>query len=100
MRRSGERASTPPTPMWARCPIITVAGTNGKGSTVRLLECLLRVQGYRVGCYTSPHLCRYNERVRINEIPSKDAAWIEAFEQVEAALGETTLTYFEFGTRG
>jgi dihydrofolate synthase/folylpolyglutamate synthase len=78
-------------------PLFTVGGTNGKGSTCALLEAFLRCAGYRVGCYTSPHLVRYNERVRIGE-PAPDDALVRAFERVEAARGEVSLTYFEFGT--
>lgn len=78
--------------------VISVAGTNGKGSTVAFIEAVVRAAGHRVGTYTSPHLVRYNERVRIDGIEVSDAALIEAFEAVEAARGATTLTYFEFGT--
>lgn len=82
------------------CPVITVAGTNGKGSTVAYLESILHRAGYRVGCYTSPHLLRYNERVRIQGVPADDAALCAAFAQVEAARQAVGvfLTYFEFGT--
>lgn len=79
-------------------PIITVGGTNGKGSTCAMLESILHQAGYRVGCYTSPHLLRYNERVRIRGIESSDAALVRALGEVEKARGDTTLTYFEFGT--
>ena len=78
--------------------IITVAGTNGKGSTVACLEALLLASGRRVGAYTSPHLSRYNERVRINGVEVADQALVSAFERIEAARGNTSLTYFEFGT--
>ena len=78
--------------------VITVAGTNGKGSCVACLDAMLRAAGQRVGCYTSPHLLRYNERVRIDGQPVADAALCRAFEAVYAALGDTSLTYFEFGT--
>ncbi len=78
--------------------IITVAGTNGKGSTCAMLESILNIAGYRTGLYTSPHLLRYNERVRLNRDAASDAALCEAFEAVEDARGETPLTYFEFGT--
>lgn len=81
-----------------RFAIVTVAGTNGKGSTVAMLEAVLRAAGYRVGAYTSPHLIDYNERVRIDAQPATDAALCEAFARVEAARGATELTYFEFGT--
>ncbi|MBI5611648.1 MAG: bifunctional tetrahydrofolate synthase/dihydrofolate synthase [Gammaproteobacteria bacterium] len=79
-------------------PIVTVAGTNGKGSTVALLEHCLHAAGYRVGAYTSPHLLAYNERVRLTTEPVGDAALCEAFEAVEQARGATSLSYFEFGT--
>lgn len=78
--------------------VITVAGTNGKGSSVAMLESILRAAGYRVGCYTSPHLLRYNERVRINGEPVDDRRLCEAFECIDRARGEISLTYFEFGT--
>ncbi len=82
------------------CPVVTVAGTNGKGSTCSLLEHMLRADGYRVALYTSPHLLRYNERVRVTGAEASDAALCEAFAAVEAARGGTPLTYFEFGTLG
>jgi dihydrofolate synthase/folylpolyglutamate synthase len=75
-----------------------VGGTNGKGSSVALLTTILRAAGYRVGTYTSPHLLRYNERVRLNGVPASDDRLCEAFEAVERARGGVTLTYFEFGT--
>ena len=82
--------------------VITVGGTNGKGSTVALLEAMLRAAGRRVGCYTSPHLLRYNERVRIDGREADDGALTGAFERIEAArLGTeeaVPLTYFEYGT--
>ena len=79
-------------------PIITVAGTNGKGSTCAMLEAVLLAAGYRVGLYTSPHLLRYNERVRINGKEASDEALCAAIAAVEQARGEVSLTYFEFGT--
>lgn len=79
-------------------PIITVGGTNGKGSTCAMLERILSVAGYRVGCYTSPHLLAYNERVRVQCHEISDAELCEAFAAVEQARGDTPLTYFEFGT--
>jgi len=79
-------------------PVITVGGTNGKGSTSAMLECILRSAGYRTGLYTSPHLLRYNERVRVSGAEAHDGALCEAFEAVERARGQTALTYFEFGT--
>ena len=81
-----------------RCPVITVGGTNGKGSTCALLECMLRAGGYRVGAYTSPHLLHYNERVRVDAAEATDDALLEAFAAVESARLTTPLTYFEFGT--
>jgi dihydrofolate synthase/folylpolyglutamate synthase len=80
------------------CPVITVGGTNGKGSTCALLERILLAAGYCVGFYSSPHLLRYNERVRINGMPANDADFCTAFARVERARGEVPLTYFEFGT--
>jgi dihydrofolate synthase/folylpolyglutamate synthase len=79
-------------------PVITVGGTNGKGSTCAMLERILLSAGYRVGLYTSPHLIDYNERVRIDGRPAPDAQLCESFAQVEAARGDIPLTYFEFGT--
>lgn len=78
--------------------IITVGGTNGKGSCVAFLESILRAAGYRVGAYTSPHLLQYNERVRIEGVAVSDAQLCAAFSAVHAALGDISLTYFEFGT--
>lgn len=82
-------------------PVITVAGTNGKGSTCAMLEKILSCAGYRVGLYTSPHLLRYNERIRIAETPVDDATLCRAFNHIEAArlqAGDVPLTYFEVGT--
>jgi len=78
--------------------VITVGGTNGKGSTVAFLESIHAAAGKRVGAYTSPHLLRYNERGRIDGVDIDDAGWIDAFERIESARGEIELTYFEFGT--
>jgi dihydrofolate synthase/folylpolyglutamate synthase len=75
-----------------------VAGTNGKGSTAAFLAGVLRAAGYRTGLYTSPHLLRYNERVRLEGNEATDEALADTFAQVEAARGATPLTYFEFGT--
>ncbi len=80
------------------CPVITVAGTNGKGSTCAMLESILQAAGYRTALYTSPHLLRYNERVRIGGREADDAALCNAFEAVEQARGAVPLTYFEYGT--
>jgi dihydrofolate synthase/folylpolyglutamate synthase len=81
-----------------QCPVLSVAGTNGKGSTCAMLESILRVAGYRTGLYTSPHLVRYNERVRIAGAEAEDRSLSDAFAVVERARGQTPLTYFEFGT--
>lgn len=78
--------------------VITIAGTNGKGSCVALSESILSAAGYRVGAYTSPHLLRYNERIRINNKEVRDAELCDAFMEVEKARGDISLTYFEFGT--
>jgi len=79
-------------------PLIVVGGTNGKGSACAMLEAMLANAGFRVGLYTSPHLLRYNERVRIDMREAEDAALVEAFERIESARREVPLTYFEFGT--
>jgi dihydrofolate synthase/folylpolyglutamate synthase len=81
-------------------PILIVGGTNGKGSTCAYLEAILGAAGFRTGLYTSPHLLRYNERVRIAGRNAEDADLVSAFEAVDAARGDTSLTYFEFGTLG
>ncbi|TDK25089.1 bifunctional tetrahydrofolate synthase/dihydrofolate synthase [Luteimonas aestuarii] len=78
--------------------VVTVAGTNGKGSTVAFVEAIARAAGLRTGAYTSPHLLRYNERVRIDGRDADDGALVGAFAAVESARGQTPLTYFEFGT--
>lgn len=78
--------------------VVTVGGTNGKGSTCALLEQIYIAAGYQVGCYTSPHLIRYNERVRFNGIEISDALLCDAFRAVEQARGDIALTYFEMGT--
>jgi dihydrofolate synthase/folylpolyglutamate synthase len=87
-------------PQSQHCPVITVGGTNGKGSTCAYLQNILLRAGYKVGCYTSPHLLRYNERVRLNGVPADDAVLCAAFARVEAArqASGVALTYFEFGT--
>ncbi len=82
----------------AKFTVITVGGTNGKGSCCAMLEAMLLHAGYHVGCYTSPHLLRYNERVRIGGREIEDEILCRAFERIEAARGDTSLTYFEFGT--
>ncbi|EGQ7654537.1 bifunctional tetrahydrofolate synthase/dihydrofolate synthase [Vibrio parahaemolyticus] len=78
--------------------VITVAGTNGKGSTCALMEAILLDAGYSVGVYSSPHLIRYNERVRINGVDVEDAKHGEAFDYVEKQRGDISLSLFEFGT--
>jgi dihydrofolate synthase/folylpolyglutamate synthase len=80
------------------CPVLTVAGTNGKGSTCAMLESILRAAGFRTGLYTSPHLRRYNERVQIAGRQIDDTSLCKAFAAVEAARSRVPLTYFEFGT--
>jgi dihydrofolate synthase/folylpolyglutamate synthase len=80
------------------CPVITVAGTNGKGSTCAMLEAIALQAGYRTGVYTSPHLVHFEERCRIaGEIVQADAL-VPHVQRVEAARGDTSLTYFEFTT--
>jgi dihydrofolate synthase / folylpolyglutamate synthase len=78
--------------------VITVGGTNGKGSTVAHLEALLAGLGIHTGVFTSPHLVRYNERIRIDGVEATDSELIAAFEGIEAARGATTLTFFEYNT--
>ncbi len=78
--------------------VVTVAGTNGKGSSIAILHAITRCAGLRVGVYTSPHLLRYNERIQIDGEVVTDQALCEAFEAIDRARGETSLTYFEFGT--
>lgn len=79
-------------------PVVTVAGTNGKGSCVAMLDAILRAGGYRVGAFTSPHLIRYNERIRIDGREITDAGLIDAFARIDAARGAVSLTFFEFNT--
>ena len=81
-----------------RSAVITVGGTNGKGSTVAHLEALWLAAGRSVGLFTSPHFLRYNERIRINGVEADDVAIVAAFERIEAARGATTLTFFEYNT--
>lgn len=78
--------------------VITVAGTNGKGSCVAAIDSILRAAGYSVGTYTSPHLIHYNERICIDGLPVGDERICTAFEQIESARGDISLSYFEFGT--
>lgn len=88
------RLNLPP----ARAFTISVAGTNGKGSCVAMLDSILRSAGYRVGTYTSPHILRYNERIGINGTPAPDDRLLDAFARIEAARGDISLSFFEFGT--
>jgi dihydrofolate synthase / folylpolyglutamate synthase len=76
--------------------VITVGGTNGKGSTVAHLDALLRAAGASTGMFTSPHFLRYNERIRVDGVEVGDAELVDAFERIDAARGSTTLTFFEF----
>ncbi len=78
--------------------VITVTGTNGKGSTCAFVAALLQAQGLKVGVYSSPHLLRYNERVQLNGVEATDAQLCEAFAALEAGRGDISLTYFEMGT--
>ncbi|SHN25076.1 dihydrofolate synthase / folylpolyglutamate synthase [Pseudomonas asturiensis] len=78
--------------------VITVTGTNGKGSTCAFVAALLQAQGLKVGVYSSPHLLRYNERVKVQGVEATDLELCDAFVAVEAARGDVTLTYFEMGT--
>ncbi|WP_374496865.1 bifunctional tetrahydrofolate synthase/dihydrofolate synthase [Vogesella indigofera] len=79
-------------------PVVLVGGTNGKGSVCAMLSTMLERAGFKVGTYSSPHILRYNERVAINMQPVSDERIVHSFAAIEAARGETTLTYFEFGT--
>ena len=79
-------------------PLITVAGTNGKGSVVAFIEAIAMAAGYTTGAYTSPHLLRYNERIRINGEDVNDERICESFDRIDSVRDEVPLTYFEFGT--
>jgi len=94
VRQVAERLGLLPWPV----PTITVAGTNGKGSTVACIQAGLQASGLRVLAYTSPHLLRYNERIVIDGAPVDDARLVEAFCRIDQARGHISLTYFEFGT--
>ncbi|MGR8935281.1 MAG: bifunctional tetrahydrofolate synthase/dihydrofolate synthase [Gammaproteobacteria bacterium] len=85
-------------PQGLKPPTITVAGTNGKGSCIAFLEAIYRAQGYRVGAYTSPHIVKYNERIKVGGQPVDDAQICAAFERIEAVRHSVSLSYFEFGT--
>jgi dihydrofolate synthase/folylpolyglutamate synthase len=78
--------------------IITVGGTNGKGSTCAILESIYKEAGYKVGCYTSPHFLHFNERIKIQANPVSDDLICEAFTKIESIRKEISLTYFEYGT--
>lgn len=80
------------------CPIVTVAGTNGKGSIIKFLESIYLASGYRVAAYTSPHLLKFNERLRINGEEASDGDFLGAFEFIEKSRGEQELSFFEFTT--
>jgi dihydrofolate synthase/folylpolyglutamate synthase len=80
------------------CALITIAGTNGKGSCAAILEAIYRAAGFRTACYSSPHLLRYNERIRLDGREVDDASLCAAFGRVDDARRGSTLTYFEFGT--
>jgi len=90
--------------VWARMrpatmpPVIAVAGTNGKGSSISMLESIYRLAGYRTGAFTSPHLVYFNERICLDNIPVSDAQLLMAFERVEQIRGDVALTFFEFNT--
>ena len=79
-------------------PVISVAGTNGKGSTVAFLHAILSAQGYKTGAYTTPHIVDYNERISIEGKPLSDEKICQAFERINQVRGDISLTYFEFGT--
>jgi dihydrofolate synthase/folylpolyglutamate synthase len=83
---------------FSRSRVVTIAGTNGKGSTQTFLDYMLREAGYSTACYSSPHFLRYNERVRINGAEASDEVLCDAFAAVEVSRGEIPLTYFEYGT--
>ena len=87
-------ASSPKLPF----TVVTVAGTNGKGSSVAMLESILRNAGYKTGTYTSPHILKYNERICIDNTPIDDDSICQAFQRIDSARAEVSLTYFEFAT--
>ena len=78
--------------------VISISGTNGKGSSAAMLDTMLRQSGYRVGAYTSPHLTRYNERICIDGTQMTDEQLCQSFDRIDRARGDISLTYFEFGT--
>ena len=79
-------------------PILTIGGTNGKGSTCSILESIYKEAGYKVACYTSPHFLHFNERIKIQAVAVSDELICEAFSRIESAREGVTLTYFEYGT--
>ena len=79
-------------------PILTIGGTNGKGSTCSILESIYKEAGYRVACYTSPHFLNFNERIKIQAVAVSDELICEAFSKIESVREGVTLTYFEYGT--
>nr|WP_232507499.1 Mur ligase family protein [Neisseria weixii] len=81
-----------------QCPVVVAAGTNGKGSVCAYLSQIYKQAGFKVGTLTSPHILRFNERIAVNAEPVGDATIVEAFERIEAARGDVSLTYFEFNT--
>ncbi len=85
-------------PNGLRCKVITISGTNGKGSTAELLASIYRQGTYRVGKYTSPHLVAFNERININGEPVDDLSLLDSFERIELARRNTPITFFEYGT--
>ncbi len=78
--------------------VISVAGTNGKGSSVTMMDSILSNSGYKTGCYTSPHFIRYNERIKLDGVEVSDELLCESFDRIDYARGDISLTYFEFGT--
>lgn len=84
--------------LYPQCPIITVGGTNGKGSVCAFLTAIYREAGFRIGTLTSPHLLRFNERIAINGTPCTDEEIVTSFERIQAACADLALTYFEYNT--
>lgn len=82
----------------SKIQLVTVGGTNGKGSTISYLSSMLAASGYRYAAYTSPHFLRYNERVKLNGEEATDQELCSAFRAIDAVRGDVSLTYFEWGT--
>ena len=78
--------------------IVVIGGTNGKGTTAEVLNSLLLESNFKIGLYTSPHLFKFNERIRVNGVPASDSEIIDAFEEVENLKNNTRLTYFDYAT--